>query len=275
MGGKGAREQGLNEASSSKSKIPKLRARLIILGSAAALTNASRDNTYMVIEGQESSILIDCGGSPLHKLQVVGVNLDTLDTLIVTHHHPDHIYGVPVLLLGLWLYGRQEPFHIFGPQRSLAAITSIMDALEWQDWPCTMPVVLHEVEMRAGYKVIESSEFEITTAPVEHRVPTIAVKVMSRETGRAVVYSSDTEPCEALARLAQGADILIHESTGDYAGHSTPAQAGAMARRCGVGKLVLIHFTALDSELDGLRQAAEAEFDGPVELAEDFAVYPL
>ncbi|MBC8248284.1 MAG: MBL fold metallo-hydrolase [Anaerolineales bacterium] len=250
-------------------------ARLIILGSGAALPDAFRDNTYMVIEGRESSILIDCGGSPLHKLQAIGVDLDTLDSLIVTHHHPDHIYGVPALLLGLWLYGRQEPFHIFGPQRSVTALTSIMDSLEWQDWPCTMPVAFHEVEMREGYRVIESPEFEITTAPVEHLIPAIAVKVMSRETGRTVVYSGDTEPCEALARLAQGADILIHESTGDYAGHSTPAQAGAMARRCGVGKLVLIHFTASGGELEGLRRAAEAEFNGPVELAEDFAVYPL
>jgi len=248
-------------------------ARLIILGSGAALADASRDNTYMVIEGRESSILIDCAGSPLHKLQVVGVDLDTLDALIVTHHHPDHIYGVPALLLGLWLHGRQRPFRIYGPQRSLEAILSIMETLEWQDWPGMMPVAFHEVEMREGYRVIESPELEIATAPVEHHVPTIAVRVRSRESGRAIVYSSDTEPCEALARLARGADILLHESTGDYAGHSTPAQAGAMARRCGVGKLVLIHFSAPDAE--ALQRAAEAEFNGPVELAEDFAVYPL
>ena len=248
---------------------------MIILGSGAALADASRDNTYMVLQGRESSILIDCGGSPLHKLQVVGVDLDTLDSLIVTHHHPDHIYGVPVLLLGLWLYGRQEPFPIFGPQRTVSAIASIMDSLGWHDWPRGMPVDFHEVEMRVGHRVIESPEFEITIAPVKHFVPTIAVRVMFKETGKTIVYSSDTEPCEALARLAQGVDILIHESTGDHAGHSTPAQAGAMARRCGAGKLVLIHFSALDSELEGLRRAAEAEFDGLVELAEDFAVYPL
>jgi ribonuclease Z len=248
-------------------------AKLIVLGSGAALADASRDNTYMIIQGQESSILIDCGGSPVHKLRVAEVDLDTLDALIVTHHHPDHVYGVPVLLLGLWLYGRQESFPIFGPRRTVTALASIMDSLGWHDWPHRMPVDFHEVEMRVGHRVIDSPEFEITIAPVEHFVPTIAVRAMSRESGKSIVYSSDTEPCEALARLAQGADILIHESTGDYAGHSTPAQAGAMARRCGVGKLVLIHFTALDSELEGLRRAAEAEFDGPVELAEDFAVY--
>jgi ribonuclease Z len=249
--------------------------RLIILGSGAALPDASRDNTYMVLEGQKSSLLIDCAGSPLHKLQAVGVNLDTLDSLLVTHHHPDHIYGVPALLLGLWLYSRQKPFHIFGPPRSVAALASIMDTLEWQDWPGVMPVAFHEVEMKQDYTVIESPEFEITTTPVKHSIPAIGVKVVSRETGRAIVYSSDTEPCETLARLAQGADILIHEATGNYEGHSSAAQAGAMARRCGVGKLVLIHFTAPDDELEGLRRAAKDEFDGPVELAEDFSVYPL
>ncbi len=249
--------------------------RLIILGSGAALADASRDNTYMVLEGRESSVLIDCGGSPLHKLRKVGLDLDTLDALIVTHHHPDHIYGAPVLLQGLWLYGRREPFRIFGPRRSVAALDSIMDAVGWRDWPREMPVDFHEVEMRVGHKVVETAEFEITTAPVKHHVPTIAVKATSRESGKTIVYSSDTEPCDALVRLAQGADLLIHECTGDYAGHSTPAQAGAMARRCGAGKLVLIHFTAPHSELEGLRRAAEAEFDGPVELAEDLASYSL
>jgi ribonuclease Z len=158
---------------------------------------------------------------------------------------------------------------------TVSAIASIMDALGWQDWPCEMPVEFQQVAMRVGYRLPASPDFEITIAPVKHFVPTIAVKAISRESGRSVVYSSDTEPCEALARLAQGVDLLIHEATGDYAGHSTAAQAGAMARRCGVGKLVLIHFSAGDDELEGLQRAAEAEFEGPVELAEDFAVYPL
>ena len=248
-------------------------AKLIVLGSGAALADALRDNTYMVLQGQSSSVLVDCGGSPLHKLQSVGVDLDSLDALIVTHHHPDHVYGVPVLLLGLWLHGRKETFPIFGPQRTVRAISSVMDSLGWRDWPGGMPVDFHEVEMREGQRVIASPEFEITIAPVEHFVPTIAVRAMSRDTGGTIVYSSDTEPCEALARLAQGADLLFHEATGDYAGHSTPAQAGAMARRCGAGKLVLIHFSALESEFQSLRAAAEAEFEGPVELAKDFAVY--
>jgi ribonuclease BN (tRNA processing enzyme) len=47
-----------------------------------------------------------------------------------------------------------------------------------------------------------------------------------------------------------------------------------MARRCSVGKLMLIYFPVLESDLKALRWAGWAEFDGPVELATDF-VHPL
>jgi ribonuclease Z len=247
-------------------------AQLTILGSAAAIPDAFRENTYMVLKGEESSLLIDCAGSPLQRLQKAGVALESLKTLIVTHHHPDHVYGVPALFLGLWLSG-QSGLRVFGSPDCVARIPAMMDLLEWQRWPTPFAVSFHKVEMRESCPVLGSDDFEITASPVKHLIPTIALRVVSRKTGGVLAYSSDTEPCESLFQLARGADILIHESTGPYPGHSTSAQAGIMARRCGVKKLVLIHFPALNGNLDNMVRAAEAEFDGPVELAQDFAVY--
>ena len=40
-------------------------------------------------------------------------------------------------------------------------------------------------------------------------------------------------------------------------------------------KLVLIHFTVSNKALDNMVKAAQAEFDGQVELASEFAVYPF
>ncbi len=247
---------------------------LTILGSAAAIPDASHENTYMVLRGEQSSILIDCGGSPLQRLQIAGVELDSLQTLIVTHHHPDHIYGVPALFLGLWLSGRPG-LRVFGAPDCVERIPPMMDLLGWQKWPTPFPVSFHKVEMREDCPVLDSDEFEITASPVKHLVPTIALRVVSRKTGGVLVYSSDTEPCDSLFRLARGADILVHESTGPYPGHSTSAQAGIMARRCGVKKLVLIHFPVLNGGPNNMVKAAEAEFDGLVEIASDFAIYPF
>ena len=88
--------------------------------------------------------------------------------------------------------------------------------------------------------------------------------------GRAVAYTGDTRPTPATVALAQGADVLIHESTyapgnADLAeryGHSTSAQAAEIARDAGVGRLLLTHISARYSPEDviALRDQARAVF---------------
>ncbi len=247
-------------------------AKLTLLGSAAAVPDMDHENAYMVLEGEKSALLVDCAGSPMARLQAAGVDLNKLSSLIITHHHPDHLYGVPSLLLGLRMFKRQVPLDIFGTRKSLAVIWGTMDLLGWQKWPSPFPVGRHEVPLREGALVINSDEFEVRATPMRHSVPSLGLRILSKATGGVVAYSADTEPCEAFIRLAREADILFHESTGDYAGHSTGAQAGAVARRCGARKLVLIHYP-VDADLETWQKEAEREFGGPVELAEDFAVY--
>jgi ribonuclease Z len=69
--------------------------------------------------------------------------------------------------------------------------------------------------------------------------------------GRKVVISGDTLPCESLAVAAHRADLLIHEATfseedrerAAETGHSTAAQAAALAREAEVGVLALTHLS--------------------------------
>ena len=68
--------------------------------------------------------------------------------------------------------------------------------------------------------------------------------------GLKLVFSGDTVPCQALAEAAAEADLLIHEATyaeeeqrAELYGHSTFAQAGALAAEAGVRRLWLCHFS--------------------------------
>jgi len=94
--------------------------------------------------------------------------------------------------------------------------------------------------------------------------------------GRKIVYSGDTRPNEGLVELARGADLLIHESTfGDdlaekalLDGHSTPSQAAEVARRAGVGELILTHISPRYSDPSELLGQARRVF-GRTRIAED------
>lgn len=89
--------------------------------------------------------------------------------------------------------------------------------------------------------------------------------------GLSVVFSGDTKPCKALEKAAKGADLLIHEATyasGDEReqanrwGHSTFSDAAEIARRAGVKRLWLTHFSQTIADAAERLPAAQAIFPG-------------
>ena len=78
---------------------------LLVLGTAASVPNADHDTVGLALRGRDWAVLVDCGGSPLYKLSRMGVDLDHIRAVVLTHRHADHIYGLPMLVQGLWLSG--------------------------------------------------------------------------------------------------------------------------------------------------------------------------
>lgn len=248
---------------------------LIILGSSASVPDAEHDTVSLILRGADWAILIECGGSPLHKLAQLGVGLEDLRAVILSHRHPDHLYGLPMLVQGLWIGGREAPLPIYGPRQALDRARDLLELLDLADREGMFTVEWHPVPLREGREVMNWEEIRVRAAPVIHAGnDTLAFRFENRATGRAIVYSADTEPCPALVRLALGADLLLHEATGDHAGHSTPAQAAEVAREAGVAQLALIHYPVRGVNLEAWRLQA-AEFPGPVTLARDGDRYRL
>ncbi|MEN3017049.1 MAG: ribonuclease Z [Candidatus Methanosuratincola petrocarbonis] len=100
--------------------------------------------------------------------------------------------------------------------------------------------------------------------------------------GVSVVYSGDTRPSEGIVRLAEGAELLIHESTFSEElreraweeGHSTARGAAEVASRAGVKKLILTHFSARYPDASLLEAEARAIFANS-SAAKDLEAYEL
>ncbi len=245
-------------------------AKIIVLGTANAIPDADHENTHLAVIGKHEVVLIDCVGSPTVRLAQAGIELDSITELILTHFHPDHVSGVPLLLMNMWLLGRQKPLRIYGLHHCLERVEDMMGFYHWEDWPNFFPVAFHRLPERDHVQVLENEEFRIFSSPVRHLIPTIGLRIERLSGDGAIAYSSDTEPCAAVVDLASGASVLIHEAAGGGMGHSTPHQAGGIARQAEVGKLLLIHYPTLDSLAQRWLTEARQAFPGEVELAVDF-----
>ncbi|MBI5305832.1 MAG: MBL fold metallo-hydrolase [Chloroflexi bacterium] len=250
-------------------------AQLVLLGTGAALSDQTREHTYLVVQGEREAILVDCGGSPVQRLGKAGVPLDRIDHVVLTHHHPDHLYGLPVFLLDLWLAGRKKTLHLHGLPETIRATMAMMHAFEWERWRehGFFPVEFHRVPKRGISLLIVTPEFSVSTTPTKHLLPTLATRFTSRASGKTVVYTSDTEVCESVIEIARDATMLFHEATTvdvPTLGHSSARQAGEQAQRAGVNKLVLVHLPP-NGDVDKLHKTAKSGFDGTVIVSKDFA----
>jgi ribonuclease Z len=198
------------------------------------------------------------------------VEIDQLHDLILTHFHPDHVSGVPLLLMNMWLLGRKQPLGIYGLEYTLERLKKLMDSYEWSNWPNFFPVEFHCLPEKELFPVLENGEWRIFSSPVCHLIPTIGLRVEFMSSGKVAAYSCDTEPCPQVIGLAQGADVLIHEASGNSQGHTGPEQAGEIATQAGARQLYLIHYPTKDPYNRDWVEKARRTFSGPVSLAEDF-----
>jgi ribonuclease Z len=244
--------------------------KLLILGSSSAIPDESHDNTHMILLDQHRTVLVDCSGSTALRLRQAGIDPHQIKDMILTHFHPDHVAGVGPFLMNIWLAGRKERLDIHGLAHTLDRTELMMEHYDWGTWPRFFEVNFQRLAEEELVPVITSAEFSIYSSPVRHIIPTIGLRFEFPGSKKVLAYSCDTEPCPQVERLAAGADVLIHEATGATFGHSSAAQAGEVARRCGVKALFLIHYHTQGVQPDRLVAEASATFDGPVSLAQDF-----
>jgi ribonuclease Z len=252
-------------------------------GTSGAIPSSARDNTALAFYSADDVVLVDCSGSPYQKILKAGLNPMRVSSLIVTHRHVDHLYGLPSLAHNMGLAGRRATLHVHALRETMPFLRGFMDLFPLEE---KMPyrIELHEIPPKEGHLVLEAKGFRVLSSPVKHGAPNVGLRVEfdSPQERGVVVYSGDTSPCPSLITLARAADILIHEATFLHSeaaraasdGHTTGYQAGEVAAQARVKHLILCHFAAsLHDQVEELRREARQSYSGPIEIPEEFREY--
>jgi len=244
--------------------------RIYILGTSSAIPREGYENTHFLIEHGERKILVDCGSNPVLHLSRAGVALDDITDIVMTHFHPDHVSGLPLLLMDMWLLKRRKPLNIYGLGHANERLQIVMDLFDWKHWPGFFPLFFHSLPEQEMTLAIQSPDFKLFTSPVKHFIPTIGLRMEFPLVEKTVAYSCDTEPCAQVVELARGVDVLIHEAAGYGTGHSSPEQAAVIARQAKARELWLIHYDITKIDPDQVIRQTTEIFSGKVTLATDF-----
>ncbi len=250
---------------------------MALLGSSGAVPTAARDTTALVIRVGGTSCLVDVGGSPVQKLRRLAVDPVNLTAVVVTHTHPDHVYGLPALVQCLVILGRRAPLPVYCRVEHVGLVRKLLEMFDLVGRPDGLDVPVVGIEPREGVSIFETPELIVTASPNAHGpMPNLAVRAAAGD--RSLVYSSDTRPCAAVSALARGATVLIHEATfvrpNPAEWHSTAREAGEVARAAAVRRLLLTHIGyAQHAALAALVADARASFGGPVSVVEELRWY--
>ncbi len=220
---------------------------------------------YLLQHG-DASLLVDCGSGVVARLQN-HVSFDGLDYVILSHLHGDHSSDMNVLRYAADtdLRGRQAPaaMKVYAPPMPSEEFTR----LSYKEAVKAHPITEDDI--------LQLGPFEVCFARTDHPLLCYAVRVTAG--GRTLAYTADTAYSPGVVEIAEGADLLLaeaslEESQRGFRGHMTASQASVMAKKAGVGRLLLTHFWPYH-DVQKMVDSARAASDIPVEAAEEENAY--
>ena len=154
-----------------------MRFEVIILGSNGAVPTPERHASAHLLRSEATDLLIDCGEGTQLQLQAAGTGLGRTDTILITHLHGDHYFGLPGLITSLSLQGRITPLRIISPPGLRAKLSPL---LELDRWRLPFPLTFEEHTATAFGSLTTSGELNIFSFPLRHRIPTNGYLIRER-----------------------------------------------------------------------------------------------
>jgi ribonuclease BN (tRNA processing enzyme) len=250
--------------------------RLTVIGCSGSFAGPDSAASCYAVEADDADgttwrILLDLGSGALGPLQRYA-SAEDVHGVFFSHLHPDHCLD----LCGLYVLRKYHPggalpqIPVWGPAGVARRMAKAYDLSD--------PGMSEEFDFQEYAGPVELGPFRVEPYAVAHPVPGYGLRVTAG--GRTLAYTGDTGVCPALDDLADDAHLLLAEASFRH-GEDNPAdlhltghQAGHVAARNRVGRLLLTHVPPWYAVADMVREAAEV-YDGVLAAAAPGATYEI
>jgi ribonuclease BN (tRNA processing enzyme) len=272
----------------------------------------AQSSNLLIVNG--TLYLIDAGDGVTRRIVQAGYDFRKVGKIFITHPHSDHDNGLATLLNSEWEYQRAEPIDIYGGG-VVALVKGAIDYLtpnaeiRWSEGKKRpMADIFHGHDVSPGViyqdtnvkvTAVENTHFHFQPGdPAYGKYHSYSYRFDTPD--RAVFFTGDTGPSDAVVELAKGADLYVTECTSPddvvalfkksgawqaktpaeqegflrhmHEEHVTPEDIGKMAAKAGVKAVVMTHLGPTANPNDDYQRyvdGAKKYYSGPITLAKD------
>lgn len=252
-------------------------AEIYFLGTGGSVATPARDNTSFLLRLEEDLVLVDCPGSVIQKIKKLKLDPRSVRFILLTHIHPDHIYGLPSFVHSLML--EEGEIILCASDETVSFSRLLLDIFHLRESMIKMRIRFRPLAPGEPAKLGKS----LTVKPIRvpHHSSSLAYHFYFGEDKKELVFSGDTPPHAPLFEEAEGIDCLIHDSSAParvfkqfpelYKMHTSSLELGKWSQEAGVKCLIPCHFLGeIEFSPAEIRSEIRRKYNGRLIVPKDF-----